>query len=172
MKRYVMGIDFGSTTAKTVILDLEGRIASSMSSKGAVSGEGVKASVETALAEAGICADDIVRSVSTGYGRRCSTSPIGTITEITCHARGAVSMGPDARLVIDIGGQDSKVIAVDANGLVAQFAMNDRCAAGTGKFLEVLAGRSMSISTGWATALQAQEKRRSRACARPSRRPR
>jgi (R)-2-hydroxyacyl-CoA dehydratese activating ATPase len=60
-------------------------------------------------------------------------------TEITCHARGAVALVPDARLVIDIGGQDSKVIAVDANGLVETFAMNDRCAAGTGKFLEVLA---------------------------------
>src|SRR3546814_2392788 len=64
--------------------------------------------------------------------------------ESTCHARGAVAMVPEARLVIDIGGQDSKVIAVDANGLVVQFAMNDRCAAGTGKFLEVLA-RAMEI---------------------------
>jgi hypothetical protein len=67
-----------------------------------------------------------------------------TITEITCHARGAIALEPEARMVIDIGGQDSKVIAVDANALVAQFAMNDRCAAGTGKFLEVLA-RAVNI---------------------------
>ena len=160
MKSHVMGIDFGSTTAKTVILDLKGRIVSShVAHMGAVSGEGVRVSVETALAEAGLTQDDIGRTVSTGYGRRMLDIADKNYTEITCHARGAVSMVPDARLVIDIGGQDSKVIAVDANGLVAQFAMNDRCAAGTGKFLEVLA-RAMEIpleSMG-DLALQAQEK--------------
>ncbi|SMH38964.1 benzoyl-CoA reductase, bcr type, subunit D [Azospirillum lipoferum] len=145
MKSYVMGIDFGSTTAKTVILDLKGRIVSScVAHMGAVSGEGVKSSIEGALAEAGITQEDVGRTVSTGYGRRMLDVADKNYTEITCHARGAVSMVPDARLVIDIGGQDSKVIAVDANGLVAQFAMNDRCAAGTGKFLEVLA-RAMEI---------------------------
>ena len=145
MKTHVMGIDFGSTTAKTVILDLKGRVvASHVAHMGAVSGEGVKVSVETALAEAGLTQDDMGRTVSTGYGRRMLDIADKNYTEITCHARGAVAMVPDARLVIDIGGQDSKVIAVDANGLVAQFAMNDRCAAGTGKFLEVLA-RAMGI---------------------------
>ncbi len=145
MKSYVMGIDFGSTTAKTVILDLKGRIVSScVAHMGAVSGEGVKASIEGALGEAGITQDDVGRTVSTGYGRRMLDVADKNYTEITCHARGAVAMVPDARLVIDIGGQDSKVISVDANGLVAQFAMNDRCAAGTGKFLEVLA-RAMEI---------------------------
>jgi predicted CoA-substrate-specific enzyme activase len=84
------------------------------------------------------------RCVSTGYGRRMLDIADRNFTEITCHARGAVAMVPDARLVIDIGGQDSKTISVDSNGLVAQFAMNDRCAAGTGKFLEVLA-RAMEI---------------------------
>lgn len=145
MKSHVMGIDFGSTTAKTVILDLKGRIVSwHVAHMGAVSGEGVKVSVETALAEAGLTQEDMGRTVSTGYGRRMLDIADKNFTEITCHARGAVSMVPDARLVIDIGGQDSKVISVDANGLVAQFAMNDRCAAGTGKFLEVLA-RAMQI---------------------------
>ncbi|HEU0221244.1 MAG TPA: acyl-CoA dehydratase activase [Paracoccaceae bacterium] len=145
MKKFVMGIDFGSTTAKTVILDLKGSIvASCVAHMGAVSGEGVKASMEGALAEAGITQEDVGRAVSTGYGRRMLDVADKNYTEITCHARGAVAMVPDARLVIDIGGQDSKVISVDANGLVAQFAMNDRCAAGTGKFLEVLA-RAMQI---------------------------
>ena len=145
MKTHVMGIDFGSTTAKTVILDLKGRIVSwHVAHMGAVSGEGVKVSVDTALAEAGLTQEDMGRTVSTGYGRRMLDIADKNFTEITCHARGAVSMVPDARLVIDIGGQDSKVIAVDSNGLVAQFAMNDRCAAGTGKFLEVLA-RAMAI---------------------------
>ncbi|MES2483303.1 MAG: acyl-CoA dehydratase activase [Pseudomonadota bacterium] len=145
MKQYVMGIDFGSTTAKTVILDLQGKIvASNVAHMGAVSGEGVKSSIDGALAEAGITQADVGRTVSTGYGRRMLDIADKNYTEITCHARGAVAMVPDARLVIDIGGQDSKVISVDASGLVAQFAMNDRCAAGTGKFLEVLA-RAMQI---------------------------
>jgi (R)-2-hydroxyacyl-CoA dehydratese activating ATPase len=140
MKSYVMGIDFGSTTAKTVILDRKGQIvASSVSHKGSVSDESAKASMAEALASAGLTTKDIARAVSTGYGRRMLDIADKSYTEITCHARGAVAMVPDARLVIDIGGQDSKVIAVDANGLVSQFAMNDRCAAGTGKFLEALA---------------------------------
>ncbi|ALJ16467.1 acyl-CoA dehydratase activase [Sphingopyxis macrogoltabida] len=145
MNAFVMGIDFGSTTAKTVILDIDGKIvASNVAHMGAVSGQGVAASVADALAEAGLTQADMVRTVSTGYGRRMLDIAEKNYTEITCHARGAVAMVPEARLVIDIGGQDSKVIAVDANGLVVQFAMNDRCAAGTGKFLEVLA-RAMEI---------------------------
>lgn len=159
MKHFVMGIDFGSTTAKTVILDLQGQVvASNVAHMGAVSGEGVKSSIEGALKEAGITQDDVGRTVSTGYGRRMLDIADKNYTEITCHARGAVAMVPDARLVIDIGGQDSKVIAVDANGLVAQFAMNDRCAAGTGKFLEVLA-RAMQIELQdmGSIALEAQE---------------
>lgn len=160
MKNYVMGIDFGSTTAKTVILDIKGRIvASCIGNMGAVSDDGVKASIKGALEQAGITQEDVGRTVSTGYGRRMLEVADKNYTEITCHARGAVAMMPEARLVIDIGGQDSKVIAVDANGLVAQFAMNDRCAAGTGKFLEVLA-RAMQIDLKemGGIALQAQQK--------------
>jgi predicted CoA-substrate-specific enzyme activase len=145
MKSYVMGVDFGSTTAKTVILDLKGNVvASSVAHMGAVSGDGVKASIKEALEKAGLSQADIGRTVATGYGRRMLDEADKNYTEITCHARGAVAMVPGGRLVIDIGGQDSKVISVDQNGLVAQFAMNDRCAAGTGKFLEVLA-RAMEI---------------------------
>ncbi len=137
---YVLGIDFGSTTGKAVILNHNGDIvAAQVSSKGAVSDEGVKDALAAALSEANITVDRISRTVSTGYGRRMLDIADRSITEITCHARGAVHLSPDARLVIDIGGQDSKVIAVDANGLVARFAMNDRCAGGTGKFLETLA---------------------------------
>ncbi len=146
MNAYVMGIDFGSTTAKTVILDFDGNIvASNVAHMGAVSGEGVISSVAGALKDAGLKQADMGRTVSTGYGRRMLDIAEKNFTEITCHARGAVAMVPEARLVIDIGGQDSKVISVDANGLVVQFAMNDRCAAGTGKFLEVLA-RAMDIA--------------------------
>lgn len=140
MKKHIMGIDFGSTTAKTVILDLKGNIiAHAVAHMGAVSGEGVTTSIKMALDDAGLTQEAMGRTVSTGYGRRMLDMADKNYTEITCHARGAVAMVPGARLVIDIGGQDSKVISVDDNGLVAQFAMNDRCAAGTGKFLEVLA---------------------------------
>ncbi|MCK9505786.1 MAG: acyl-CoA dehydratase activase [Porticoccaceae bacterium] len=145
MKLYVMGIDFGSTTAKTVILDLKGNIVSScISSMGAVSDHGVKASISGALQQAGLTQEDMGRTVSTGYGRRMLDIADKNFTEITCHARGALAMVPEARLVIDIGGQDTKAIAIDKKGVVGQFAMNDRCAAGTGKFLEVLA-RAMEI---------------------------
>lgn len=140
MTAYVLGIDFGSTTGKAVVLDEEGGIrAAQVSQKGAVSDEGVRVALAAALAEAGIGISDISRTVGTGYGRRMLEIADRTITEITCHARGAVAMVPEVRLVIDIGGQDSKVIAIDPNGLVARFAMNDRCAAGTGKFFETLA---------------------------------
>jgi predicted CoA-substrate-specific enzyme activase len=140
MITYAMGVDFGSTTAKTIILNGEGGIvASCIESMGAVSDEGVKASIAGALRQAGITQADVNFCVTTGYGRRMLDVSQKSYTEITCHARGAVALVPDARLVIDIGGQDSKVIAVDSNGLVETFAMNDRCAAGTGKFLEVLA---------------------------------
>jgi predicted CoA-substrate-specific enzyme activase len=160
MAAFVLGIDFGSTTGKSVILDANGSVkAACVSSKGAVSDEGVKASLQAALAEAGIAVNDIVRCVSTGYGRRMLDLADRTITEITCHARGAVAMVPEARMVIDIGGQDSKVIAIDPNGLVAQFAMNDRCAAGTGKFLEVLARAvNVDLESMGEAALSAKER--------------
>jgi len=160
MTAYVLGIDFGSTTGKAVILDDTGRmIAAQVSQKGAVSDEGVKAALAAAFAEAGLTEKDIARTVSTGYGRRMLDIADRTITEITCHARGAVHMVPEARMVIDIGGQDSKVIAIDANGLVSQFAMNDRCAAGTGKFLETLARAvNVELDEMGPMALEAKEK--------------
>jgi predicted CoA-substrate-specific enzyme activase len=160
MTAHVLGIDFGSTTGKAVILDESGAVcAAQVSQKGAVSDEGVKAALGAALLEAGIALSDISRTVATGYGRRMLDIADRTITEITCHARGAVWMVPEARMVIDIGGQDSKVIAIDPNGLVAQFAMNDRCAAGTGKFLETLARAvNVGLDEMGPLALEAKQK--------------
>lgn len=159
MKSFVMGIDFGSTTTKTVILDLQGNmVAAKVASKGSISAEGVQVSMDGALAEAGITRKDILRAVSTGYGRRMIDIADKSYTEITCHARGASVMFPQARLVIDIGGQDSKVIAISEGGLVSQFAMNDRCAAGTGKFLETLARAvQVPVEEMGSLALQASE---------------
>lgn len=137
---YVLGIDFGSTTSKAVVLDRAGRLAAwAVAHKGSVSHDGAEAALADVFAQLRITERDIARCVSTGYGRRMLDIADKSYTEITCHARGAAHLVPEARMVIDIGGQDSKVIALDTNGLVSQFAMNDRCAAGTGKFLEALA---------------------------------
>ncbi|AWK74879.1 benzoyl-CoA reductase [Rhodococcus oxybenzonivorans] len=137
---YVMGVDLGSTTAKAVIVDQDGGLAgSSVVQMGAVSRDAVLRAMDHALTSARIGRDSIRRTISTGYGRKLVPGADRSFTEITCHARGAAALYPGVRLVIDIGGQDSKVIAVDSDGLVDRFAMNDRCASGTGRFFDVLA---------------------------------
>ena len=93
------------------------------------------------LARHHLASGDITRTVGSGYARNALSLADITITEITCHAVGVRHGAPDARTVIEIGGQDSKLIRLSPEGVVHDFAMNDRCAAGTGRFLEVLAGR-------------------------------
>jgi len=137
---YFMGVDLGSTTAKAVVLNDQAKVLSAhIVQMGAVSRRGMEQAVESALASAGITQKDIRYTIGTGYGRRLVPEVGRTFTEITCHARGVAALFPEANLVIDIGGQDSKVIALDEQGLVDNFAMNDRCASGTGRFYEVLA---------------------------------
>ena len=91
------------------------------------------------LAERGMRPDDVTYVVATGYGRSALPFATQSITEITCHARGVRHVVPDVRTIVDIGGQDSKVIVLGNDGSVVDFAMNDRCAAGTGRFLEMIA---------------------------------
>jgi predicted CoA-substrate-specific enzyme activase len=91
------------------------------------------------LRQKGLTEQEVVRVVATGYGRIALSFAHRTMTEIRCHARGARQLVPDAGLVVDIGGQDSKVIRINSRGDVLDFAMNDKCAAGTGRFLTVLA---------------------------------
>ena len=137
---FVMGVDLGSTTAKTAIADQDGALrATSVVQMGAVSREAVVRSMEAALLDAQLSRSDIRRTISTGYGRKLVPGADRSFTEITCHARGAAALRPGVRLVIDIGGQDSKAIIVDDEGLVERFTMNDRCASGTGRFFDVLA---------------------------------
>ena len=102
-------------------------------------------SLEKAVEKAGISKDDIVRIVTTGYGRAYINSGDDSITEITCHAKGAHYLNSNVRTVIDIGGQDIKAISIDENGAVKNFLMNDKCAAGTGRFLEMMA-RTLGLS--------------------------
>lgn len=101
--------------------------------------KGINLSIERALREAGIGMKDIDYSVVTGYGRMTYQGANAQITEISCHAKGVAFVSPEARTVVDIGGQDAKVISLDANGQVNNFVMNEKCAAGTGRFLEVMA---------------------------------
>jgi predicted CoA-substrate-specific enzyme activase len=137
------GIDAGSRTIKAVLWDAErGEVlASGLCDQGVRQEALARALFEKLLEETGIAADEVSRLVATGYGRNLIGFADTTITEITCHARGVRHLAPEARTVIDIGGQDSKVIRLSARGTVQDFAMNDRCAAGTGRFLEVVSER-------------------------------
>jgi predicted CoA-substrate-specific enzyme activase len=139
--KFAVGVDIGSLTAKSVVVDPDSKIASYKVIQGKIVDEDAAvASLEQALEEAGISRSDVGFLVTTGYGRNMVNFGDKTITEISCHARGARFLNPGVRTVIDIGGQDSKVIILDDRGRVANFAMNDKCAAGTGRFLEVMAG--------------------------------
>ena len=143
---YVAGIDSGSTSTDVVILDNSGKIASTMiipTGGGALIS--ADKSLELAIGKAGIEKGNIARIITTGYGRAYLNRGDDSITEITCHAKGAHYLNPNVRTVIDIGGQDIKAISIDECGAVKSFLMNDKCAAGTGRFLEMMA-RTLGLS--------------------------
>jgi len=134
------GVDVGAATAKTAIIS-DGKI---LSYAVIPTGDSVARAAEkvtrAALEQAGLSMADLSFVISTGYGRNGVAFANKTASEIICHAKGVNLLMPAARTVIDIGGQDSKVIGVRENGTVSDFVMNDKCAAGTGRFLEVMAG--------------------------------
>lgn len=133
------GIDVGSTTTKAVVLRDNGVYSFSLRPTGIDITEAAHGALTEALEKIHLSFEDIDRIVSTGYGRISIPFSTGAITEITCNAAGVHYFYPKASLVVDIGGQDSKVIKMNSEGRVLQFAMNDKCAAGTGRFLEVAA---------------------------------
>lgn len=140
------GIDSGSTSTDVVIIDRDKNIiAQSILPTGAGAAAGADRALDEALAQAGLSRSDINATVTTGYGRTAIKLGDQSITEITCHAKGAYFLDPSVRTIIDIGGQDSKVIRLDENGNVINFVMNDKCAAGTGRFLELMA-RTLELS--------------------------
>ena len=143
---YVAGIDSGSTSTDVVIMDLDKQIVSTVIIP---TGGGANISAEQALKEAlskaGLSRSDISVIIKTGYGRDYISDGDESVTEITCHAKGAHFLSPRSRTVIDIGGQDSKAIRIDETGAVLNFVMNDKCAAGTGRFLEMMA-RALGIT--------------------------
>ena len=137
------GIDAGSRSIKAVLFDTDrSHILASGLTDQSVEQERLAAELfEKLLKKAGLERSQISGVVATGYGRNAIRFADTTITEITCHARGVHRLVPDARTIIEIGGQDSKVISLEDGGRVRDFAMNDRCAAGTGRFLEMVAAR-------------------------------
>lgn len=137
------GIDAGSRAIKVALFDhASGKLlATGIADQGVEQARLVEELFDRTLSGAGLVRADVRGVVATGYGRARVAFADTTITEITCHARGVHHVAPEARTIIEIGGQDSKVILLEAGGRVRDFAMNDRCAAGTGRFLEVVAAR-------------------------------
>jgi predicted CoA-substrate-specific enzyme activase len=135
----VAGCDVGSLSAEAVIMR-DGSILSSQIMRVRPRPEQSASEVmDRALSEAGLGYGDVDCCVSTGYGREKIPFASNNISEISCHGRGAHWLCPTVRTVIDVGGQDCKVVRVDGNGKLMNFAMNDKCAAGTGRFLEFMA---------------------------------
>jgi predicted CoA-substrate-specific enzyme activase len=137
------GVDAGSRAIKVVLFDTQSaQVISSVLADQGIQQQQLAADLFShALHQAGLERAQVGAVVATGYGRNRVDFADTTITEITCHARGVHYLDPAARTIIEIGGQDSKVIFLEDGGRVRDFSMNDRCAAGTGRFLEVLAGR-------------------------------
>lgn len=134
-----LGIDIGSSSSKAVIMTPEGmRLAEEVVNLGTGT-KGARLVLETAFKASGITKDDILFTVVTGYGRTNYPDADKKITEISCHGKAVQFLYPNARTIIDIGGQDSKIISLDPSGAIQNFTMNDKCAAGTGRFLEVMA---------------------------------
>ncbi len=142
-----LGLDIGSTASKGVLLsssgDVLGHKVIPTGTGGAIAADCLR---DALLSEAS--GARIVKTIATGYGRNLVGFADKVVTEITCHALGVFRLHPDAATVIDIGGQDAKVIRLGANGQVDDFVMNDRCAAGTGAFLDVIARRlQLNVNT-------------------------
>ncbi|MHC5055066.1 MAG: acyl-CoA dehydratase activase [Planctomycetota bacterium] len=137
------GVDGGSRAIKVVLVDTESgnAIASGLADQGVEHDGLARGLFEKLLSEQDLGRGDVARVVATGYTRNAITFADTTVTEITCHAAGVRNRMPDAATVVEIGGQDSKLLRIAPEGTVRDFAMNDRCAAGTGRFLEVVASR-------------------------------
>lgn len=145
---YYLGVDLGSLSCDAVLLDHEGRImAASVVPTGARNREAIARATQEVLEMARVSEAEIKATVSTGYGRDRIEGRLTAVTEITCHARGVQALLPGTQVLIDIGGQDSKAIRLDGEGRVLEFAMNDKCAAGTGRFLEAMA-RALQVDIG------------------------
>lgn len=153
-----VGIDVGSTTTKGVLLDSSGKIvAKSLMLTGASAAQAVEQTVQNISSSANISLNG-VPVIGTGYGRARVELAIKSVTEITCHSVGVHHINPDIRLLIDVGGQDAKAIRVGSSGRPEDFELNDKCSAGTGRFLEVMA-RVLEVSLDELGPLALQSKK-------------
>ncbi|PKL35542.1 MAG: 2-hydroxyglutaryl-CoA dehydratase [Spirochaetae bacterium HGW-Spirochaetae-1] len=134
-----VGIDIGSITTKVAMMKDGKLMGTDVTFTGYNAEKAWRTILDDILAKNNLAMSDVNCIVSTGYGRNMVSIATKAITEITCHAAGAHYLNPHIRSIIDIGGQDSKSIVIDEKGKVVDFAMNDKCAAGTGRFLEVMA---------------------------------
>lgn len=137
MSKYYVGIDIGSTASKTVVLDGE-KVIDAFTLPTGWNGRETAGAIYQILEKKGYTED--MRCVATGYGRVCVDYADKVVTEITCHGKGGWALFQKNCLIIDVGGQDTKIIQIE-DGQVKDFLMNDKCAAGTGKFIEVMATR-------------------------------
>ena len=152
------GVDVGAATAKTVIVQDSEILSFAVMPTGHSVARAAEEVTRAALEQAGLSMPDLSFVISTGYGRNGVAFANKAVSEIICHARGVNLLIPEARTVIDIGGQDSKVIRVREDGAVSDFVMNDKCAAGTGRFLEVMAGvLGLDIEEMGAISLKSKE---------------
>lgn len=140
-----LGMDIGSITTKAAVMDDGKLLGTKVVFTGYNAEKAGQRVMEELLNELNLSSDSMDKIVSTGYGRNSVKIADKAITEITCHAKGAHFLNPHIRSIIDIGGQDSKTIVIDETGKVKDFAMNDKCAAGTGRFLEVMA-RALEVA--------------------------
>lgn len=136
---YTLGIDIGSTTSKCIILKDGTEIVAKSLVQAGTGTKGPDMAFEEVLSAAGLDKNDISYIMATGYGRNTYEQADGQMSELSCHGKGVFFMEPECQTIIDIGGQDAKVIQLNANGGIANFVMNDKCAAGTGRFLDVMA---------------------------------
>ncbi|MBZ0094860.1 MAG: acyl-CoA dehydratase activase, partial [Sulfuricella sp.] len=145
---YFAGLDIGSTAIKVAMVDEAGKIVGvHVSSSGSLFHKNAKEALHNLLTQLDISKDDVRYLIATGYGRKLFKEADDSISEITANAIGAHEAGKafgGVRTIINIGGQDSKAIQIDDTGNVSNFAMNDKCAAGTGRFLDV-AARNLDI---------------------------
>jgi predicted CoA-substrate-specific enzyme activase len=156
---YAAGVDVGSTQTKAVIIDEQKQIVSrSLIDTGANVVLAAQNSFNNALEQEQIREEEVEYVIGTGYGRYRVTFGNAQVTEISCHGRGAVHMFPDTRTVVDMGGQDTKAIKVNSAGEIVDFCMNDKCAAGTGRFLGAAAAAlDIPLDDLGSTALQFQK---------------
>lgn len=134
-----LGIDIGSSSSKVAIIDEKKQLAAVTVINLGTGTSAHEEAIKAAMKQADITAEDISYTVVTGYGRVNYENADKQITEITCHAKGVNYLTREAKTIVDIGGQDAKVIKMGEEGQVANFVMNEKCAAGTGRFLEVMA---------------------------------